>query len=224
MVKRKDWKLIDRIEHGKTPIMRMGVRILRPGECKGLIDAIPKKEYKTLFRALLFSGMRYIEMKRFHKYPSWFDGEFIHLPKESTLKHKRTQLERSVRLTPVGRIAIEHFLDSKIILPSYQSWVSNIACWSYRAKLKGAEKYINTKPKVHKTTYACEGVGSKMTRKTYESWLVYYYPNRLTEVLLSQGHDHLTSVKHYLNMPFNEHDRIDMREFVEGWINNGQSR
>jgi len=219
MAKRKNWKLIDRIENGKSPIMRMRVRILRPGECKQLIEAIPKQEYKALFRAMLFTGMRYIEMQRLQKHPSWFDGEFINLPKESVHKHMRTQLERSVRLNPIGRMAIEHFLQCRIVLPSYQSWVCNLACWGYHAKLHGAEKYINTKQKNHRTEYLCEGLGSKTTRKTYESWLVFYYPNRLTEVLLSQGHDHLTSVKHYLNMPFNEHDRIDMKDFVEGWIN-----
>ncbi|NIU86227.1 MAG: hypothetical protein GWN56_02680 [Nitrosopumilaceae archaeon] len=218
MSKRKNWKLIDRIENGKSPIMRKRVRILRPGECKQLIDAIPKPEYKALFRALLFTGMRYIELQRFQKQPSWFDGEFINLPKTSVLKHKRTQLERSVRLNPLGCMAVEHFLQCKTILPSYQSWSANLSCWGYRAKLHGAEKYVNVAKKNRPTEYSCEGLSSKTCRKTYESWLVFYYPNRLTEVLLSQGHDHLTSVKHYLNMPFNEHDRIDMKDFVEGWI------
>ena len=203
---------------GKKPIMRMGVRILRPNECKQLIDAIPKQDYKTLFRALLFSGMRYIELKRFQKHPSWFDGEFIHMPKDSVHKHKRTQLERSVRLNPIGRMAIEHFLQCKTILPSYQSWVSDLACWSFHAELVGAESFINKKKKPQPTEFYCEGMGSKTTRKSYESWLVFYYPNRVTEIVLSQGHNQITSIKHYLNMPFNEHDKIDMKEFVDGWI------
>jgi len=214
----KNWKLIKRIDNGKTPIMRKGVRILRPGECKAVIDNIPKKEYRSMFRGLLFTGMRYIEMQRFQKHPSWYDGEFIHLPEESVHKHKRKQLERSVRLNPIGRMAIEHFLDIKIPLPSYQSWNRNVACWAWHAQLNKAELYRNTKKKNNPTEYRVPGLGSKSTRKTYESWLVYYYPNRLTEILLSQGHDHVTSVKHYLNMPFNEHDKIDMKEFVDGWI------
>ena len=122
----KNWKFIKRIENGKSPVMRKGVRILRPDECKRLIDNIPKKEYKSMFRGLLFTGMRYIEMKRFQKHPSWYDGEFINLPKESVHKHKRTQLERSVRLNPIGRMAVEHFLDVKLPLPSYQSWNDNL--------------------------------------------------------------------------------------------------
>jgi len=210
--------IIKKHDTGKTPIMRMGVRILRPGECKNLINAIPKQDYKTMFRALLFSGMRYIEMKRFQKYPSWFDGEFIHLPKESVHKHKRTQLERSIRLNPIGRMAIEHFLQIKTPLPSYQSWTNNLSCWSFHAELRESESYINKKKPVQPIQYRCLGISSKTTRKTYESWLVYYYPNRVTEIILSQGHNQITSIKHYLNMPFNEHDKIDMKEFVDGWI------
>ena len=210
-------KLIHRYENGKPLIERMGTVILRPGECKRLIEALPKKDYKTIFRALLFSGMRYIEMQRFQKHPSWFDNEFINLPKESVHKHKRTQLERSVRLSPIGKMAIEHFTELRLTMPTYQSWNSNLACWAYHAELHGAEKYINLNKKNRPTEYRCPKLSVKSTRKTYESWLVFYYPTRLTEILLSQGHNHITSIKHYLNMPFNQHDKIDMKDFVEGW-------
>lgn len=211
-------KTIKRHDNGKQPIMRNNVRILRPGECKQLIDNIPKPEMKALFRGLLFTGMRYIEMKRFQKHPSWFDGEFINLPKESVHKHLRTQLERSVRLNPIGRMAIEHFLNVKKKLPTYQTWQENLACWAFHAELRDSELVTRKGDGTYKYKYRCHGLCSKTTRKTYESWLVYYFPDRITEVVLSQGHNQITSIKHYLNMPFNEHDKIDMREFVDGWI------
>ena len=215
---RKNWKLIKRIDNGKTPIMRKGVRILRPGECKRLVENIPKQEYRSIFRALLFTGMRYIEMQRFQNFPSWWDGEFIHLPEESVHKHKRKQKERSVRLNPIGRMAVEHFLQIKIPMPSYQSWNSNLACWGFHAELNKAEMYHNMKKKNKPVEYRVPGLSCKCTRKTYESWLVYFYPTRITEIMLSQGHDQITSIKHYLNMPFNQHDKIDKKEFVDGWI------
>jgi hypothetical protein len=212
--------LITRNENGKTPITRQGVTILRPGECKALIEAIPKQDYKTIFRALLFSGMRYIEMQRFQKHPNWFDSEFINLPKESVHKQLRTQMERAVRLNPIGRMTIEHFLQLKTVMPSYQSWNANLACWAFHAKLHGSESLLKKKANGSEVTeFRCKGLSCKSTRKTYESWLVYYYPNRITEILLSQGHNQITSIQHYLNMPFNEHDKIDMKEFVDGWIN-----
>lgn len=58
---------------------------------------------------------------------------------------------------------------------------------------------------------------SKTTRKTMESWLTFYYPGRSLEIALSQGHTTVTSLRHYLNMPFTEVDRLQMKEYVEGW-------
>ena len=62
------------------------------------------------------------------------------------------------------------------------------------------------------------GLSSKCTRKTYESWLMFYYgQNRMAEIALSQGHDTLTSLNHYLNMPFTQVDRLEMQPLIEGW-------
>ena len=197
--------------------MRRKVRILRPHETSALIENIPKKEYRAVFRALLFSGMRYIELKRFQKHPSWFDGEWIHLPEESVHKHLRTQLERTVRLTPVGRLAIENFSEIKLQMPTYVSWNMNLKCWGYHAGLSQSEKTHKKKNTISAPFYKCPGLSVKTTRKTYESWLMFYYPERRFEIALSQGHTTTTSLQHYLGMPFNEHDRMDMKEFVEGW-------
>ena len=48
-------------------IKRSGVRILRPCEARALINAIPKNEYKIMFKGLLVSGLRYIECRRFQE-------------------------------------------------------------------------------------------------------------------------------------------------------------
>ena len=56
-------------------------------EYNKLIQAIPKLPHKTLIKALLFSGMRYTELQRFHNNPDWFmENGFIHLPKGANLK------------------------------------------------------------------------------------------------------------------------------------------
>ncbi|GAH15823.1 unnamed protein product, partial [marine sediment metagenome] len=57
----------------------------------------------------------------------------------------------------------------------------------------------------------------KTTRKTWESWLMFFYPQRAMEIALSQGHTTVTSLQHYLGMPFTEVDRVEMAQFVEGW-------
>lgn len=89
------------------------VRILRPDECKHLVNCIPKHNYQIMFKALLYSGARYVELKRFHKHHEWFDGDFIHLPKFAMKKKKRKQLERWVRLNPAGKEIIKSFLQIK---------------------------------------------------------------------------------------------------------------
>ena len=72
-----------------SPILKNGIRILRPGECKMLMAAIPKPEYKVMFQALLYSGMRYVETQRLKKHPEWFDGSFIRISYgEGHLKEK----------------------------------------------------------------------------------------------------------------------------------------
>ena len=184
----------------RREIMKMGVRVLRPKEFKALLSGCPKQEYRTMLQAMLYTGMRYIELQRFQKYPSWFDGEFIHLPRMADRKVKRTQRERWVRLNQVGKTIIEYFTQLKKPLPSYQSWSMNLKCWARRVGL--------SEP----------GLSAKCTRKTWESWLVFYYHQQLPMILLSQGHNTITSIQHYMNVPFTETDRIEMKNYVEGWI------
>jgi integrase len=184
----------------KKAIMRSRIRILRPNEYQKLLNGCRKTDYRTILQALLYTGMRYIEMQRLQKNPSWFDGEFIHLPQEATRKVKRTQKERWVRLNQSGRMIIEYFIQCKTPLPSWQSWSVNLKRWGERVGLDP------------------NGLSAKTTRKTWESWLMFYYPNQIANITLSQGHTQITSLQYYVNMPFNERDKLEMRKYVEGWI------
>ena len=203
----------------KKPIIKQGTRIFRPKEWKKIVDACPKIEYKTMLQALLFTGMRYIEMQRFQKYPSWYDSDFIHLPKEASRKEKRTQMERWVRLNNKGKMIVSYFTQLDKPLPSYQSWSENLACWAYRAGFPDAEvvERVNKKTGEVKKIHKCPGMSVKSTRKTWESWLMFYYPHRSMEIAQSQGHTTTTSLQHYMNSPFTESDKLEMRNYVEGW-------
>ena len=181
-------------------LIREKTRILRPCEYKKLHNAVPKKDYKTMLNALLHSGMRYVEMQRFQKNPEWFDGEFIHLPQEAIYKQKRKQAERDIILNPLGKNVISYFVDIKTKLPCWQTWKENLRRWA----LMGGINPV--------------GIGVKTTRKTWESWLLACYPNRITEITLSQGHTTVTSIKHYLNVAFTREDKRDMKDYIEGWI------
>jgi len=166
-----------------------------------LMATIPKPEYKVMFQALLYSGTRYVEMQRLKTHPEWFDGNFIKLDVgEAVMKEKIRFNERWVRLNPVGKMAVQSYLMIDKGLPSNVTWRENLRRWAKDAHISP------------------EGLCAKCTRKTYESWLVYYFPEKLIQILQSQGHTEPIAMKHYLNLPFNSIDRIEMGEFVAGWI------
>jgi integrase len=183
----------------RQEIVRVGVRILRPSEYELLLKGCTKKRHRTMMQTLLYTGMRYIELQRFQEYPSWFTGEFIHLPRIADRKVMRTQPERWVRLNQQGRMIVEYFLQIKEPLPAYQNWRDNMKRWARASKISDV------------------GMGAKTLRKTWESWLMFYYPGYMADITLSQGHDTITSIQHYLNMPFTELDHMQMKNYVEGW-------
>lgn len=179
------------------PIIKNGTRILRPGEVNQLLPSIKKQEHKICFKTLLFTGMRYEECRMLHSNPGWLDGMFIHLP---STKKKATQEARWIRLNPLGQTVVEFYLSLNKGLPSRISWYENLKRWSTIAGI------------------GTEGISNKVTRKTWESWLMFYYPNRVTEITLSQGHTDITQIKHYINLPFCDEDKSLMEHFVQGWI------
>jgi hypothetical protein len=179
------------------PIIKSGTRILRPSEYEILRNSL-KSKYQDKLDGLLLTGMRYVEAKRFLEHPEWYDGTFIHLPEFAQKKAKRKQLERWIRLSDLGRMIIPRFLKCK--LPSRTAWNQNMRRWGKNAGIGD------------------EGMCAKTTRKTYESWLCFYFPEQIHKVFGSQGHDDITSLQHYLSMPFVDEDKKLMRKWVEGWI------
>lgn len=177
------------------------VRILRPWEVRQLVDAIPKTDYQLIFKTLLFTGARYIEIARFQKHLEWLDGQFIELPSElASRKAKRKQKERWIRLNPRGQEVVQAFKGVKTPLPSYINWTMALKRWAEKAGIDSS--YL----------------GPKTTRKTWESWLVFCFEEKLIRILTSQGHDKTTAINHYINLPFTDDDKKEMLQFVGGWV------
>jgi len=175
------------------PIMKSGIRILRPSEFKTIKNSITNREKQILVDALLLTGLRYEEAVRLRHNPDWFDGNFIHLPEWAQQKAKRKQRERWVRLSIPGKYVMREFFS--ITVPSriaFDKWIR------YNFPL-------------------IEGLSAKTFRKTWESWLLFSYPDKAMEIALSQGHTELTQLRHYANLPFLDKDREEMKEFVVGW-------
>ncbi len=184
------------------PIVRSSekfqVRILRPAEFETLREAM-EPDVRKICTSLLLSGMRYAEMQRFRENPDWLDGRFIHLPRGSMLKVKAKQRERAIRLSDMGRTLVKDLFQVPHPLPALAAFDMKLRRLSKRI-LEGAP------------------VNNKTFRKTWESWLVFYYPDKALQIALSQGHTTTTQYEHYLNIPFEGNDRREMRKWVEGWI------
>jgi len=103
---------------------------------------------------------------------------------------------RYVWLTPNATDILPEFFEIEK-LPSVYAWRNLI----YRA----AERSIGG-----------EGVGVKTTRKTWESWLVVAGYD-LTLIALSQGHTETTMLNHYLQLPFTEEEKAEIKSRVAGW-------
>jgi len=177
------------------------VRIFRPSEAKKFIKAITKKENRTNFEALLYSGMRYVEAQRLLEKPQMFEPENrrIHLDSYAIRKKKIKIKERYVILNPIGVRVIEAFIEQNHQLPNYGTWRENLKRW---ARLAGLDD---------------RRLSPKTTRKTYEGWLVTSFPAMTNIVFISQGHSDMVALKHYVTLPFSPQDKLDMKEFVYGW-------
>jgi len=174
------------------------VRILRPVEFEKLRDAMDP-DTKRICTALLLTGMRYAELQRFRENPDWLDGKFVYLPRGSMLKVKAKQRERAIRLSDMGKTLIKDLFLVPHPLPELPA---------LDMKLRRLSKRVLEGPSVNNKTF----------RKTWESWLVFYYPDKALQIALSQGHTTTTQYEHYLNIPFDDDDRKEMRKWVEGWI------
>jgi integrase len=178
--------------------MKSGVRILRPSEYDQLRTGARTLENQTRSDALLLTGLRYVEAQRLQRNPDWVDGRFIHLPPVAQKKVKRQQKERWVKLSSRGTTLIPFFFKSKP-LPTWKAWSEDLKRWACNSQLDPV------------------GLGPKSMRKTWESWLVASYPERVLEVFLSQGHTQMTALTHYLGLPFTQGDKDAMLEYVSGW-------
>lgn len=178
-----------------------GIRILGPFEVDQFLAAIPKDHHKTMFEVLLWSGIRYVELQRLHEHPEWYwpNRRNIHLPEQAQKKAKRRQLERDIHPIPPQLESIMRYFFKGPKPPSRQAWDQNMGRWARLAGMKP------------------EGFSSKTTRKTIESWMV-TAGIPVTTICLRQGHDSVTSMRHYQGLPFTDAEKREIKKRLAGWI------
>lgn len=185
-----------------NPILKSGVRILRPSEYEDIREVIKNMEHQLILDTALLTGMRWVELQRFSAHDEWYDpkGGYIFLPREASRKKKRTLKERYVYLSSRGKAIVPLFLKIGRKPPSRITWNENLKRWAERAGLDPV------------------GLSAKSTRKTWESWLMASYPDRVLMIAMSQGHTQLTAMNHYLNIPFSAGEKERIKEYTAGWL------
>lgn len=167
-------------------------KILTPSEYEQLKENIPKTRLRIVIDALLFTGMRYEELKRFSQHIVWFDAtnRAITIPARFT----KTQRERVIHLTPAFTKELSQYLREfkKLEIPEIQSMQVSLKRWK------------------------CDAT-PKTFRKTWESWLLFAgYPP--LQVALSQGHSQTIQYHHYVNMSARLKSEVEKVKFYTlGW-------
>lgn len=198
-------------------IIKQNTRILTPSEYESLRAAMDAPHYPLICDALLFSGMRPIEFKRFQ--PDWYKASrrIIKLPEGACLKQKCEYKERTINLSLPGCDAFD-----KLISVPLKSKDKTVFAWqltpekvSFGDTLKryaiaaGLQDATVTKRDGTQYTGPDAGISPKMFRKTIVSWYTVCYPDRIINIAASMGHNYDTIIKNYLGLGFTN-EEIEM--------------
>lgn len=185
-----------------------GSRVLTPIEANELRKVIEKPSSRALFDLLLYTGLRLVEVQQLADNPNIFDSERKTLIIRSG-KAKASQKQRNVCLSDKGLLAVEEYLKNPSVPNSPSAWQMNLIRW--------AEKALLVALPGHEQTSNPTGITVRTTRKTWESWLLAAYPNRVINIVLSQGHTETTALRHYFNISFLPKEKEAIRVQVKGW-------
>lgn len=184
-----------------------GTKVLTVEEYDKFLQFIPEKKpndekpntYRPAFELNVITGLRYIELQRLHDNPDWYHKERnqIILPKEAQKKVKQKQIKRTIdKLPSTFSYLFKAFLEAPRP-PHRDSWNKNLKRWSERAGIE---------PKI----------GPKTPRKTIESWMLKCGIPEI-EIYGRQGHDPVTSLRHYQSLSFTEYEMRDIEKRLREW-------
>ena len=183
-------------------------RVLTPEEADRIRTVIEKPSSRALFDLMLYTGMRLSEVVQLRDSPAIFDQERRTITIKSG-KAKATQISRNVCLSDKGLLAVEEYLKNPSVPSSPHVWQANLIRWAQRARLKalpGQEQSGNP-----------TGITVRTSRKSWESWLLAAFPEKVINIVLSQGHTEATALRHYFNISWTQGEREAIKEQVKGW-------
>ncbi len=175
-----------------------GTKVLTVEEFDKYLLSIPAR-YRTAFEINVITGLRYVELQRLHDNPKWYSESRnqIILPPEAQKKVKQKLIKRTVdKLPTTFKHIFKDFINSPRP-PDRTAWFKDLARWSAKAG-------INPK------------VGPKTPRKTIESWMLKSGIPEI-EIYSRQGHDPITSLRHYQSLSFTDYELRDIENRLTEW-------
>ncbi|KKG16013.1 integrase [Methanosarcina sp. 2.H.T.1A.6] len=175
-----------------------GTKVLTVQEYDSFLQAIPESK-RTIFEINTITGLRYVELQRLYDNPAWYYKERnqIILPKEAQQKAKQKQIKRTIdKLPSTFPYIFKQFIEGHKP-PERSSWNRNLERWSLKAGIT---------PKV----------GPKSPRKTIESWMLKCGIPEI-EIFSRQGHDPVTSLRHYQSLSFTDYEMRDIQKRLAEW-------
>lgn len=203
-----------------VPHQLHGIRILTPHEYENLLDQVRTPSLVKLVQVLMLTGCRYAEIIRLKATPEYFsEADRSIWVRSGKLKAKSP--ERYIPLTDAGTKAVRAFLDdARATYPGSALMGANLTAWAEKAGfvpiLDGQMRDLcgANVGKIRRNVY---GMSVKTFRRTWENWLLTIYPDRIMDIMKSQGHDVTTSAVHYAGAVFSAEDVEQIREYVSGW-------
>lgn len=175
-----------------------GTKVLTVEEYEKFVNAIPESK-KVIFEVNMITGLRYVELQRLYENPKWYhkDRNQIILPKDAQLKVKQKLVKRTIdKLPTTFHYMFKQFTEGDKP-PERTSWNRDLERWSLKAGII---------PKV----------GNKTPRKTIESWMLKCGIPEI-EIYSRQGHDPVTSLRHYQSLSFTDYELRDIKKRLTEW-------
>lgn len=192
----------------RKPLEIAGSRIFTPLEVKRIQKVISKPSLLALFNLLLFTGMRLSEVAELARKPLLFDPVRRCIEIHSTKSKAKTAV-RKVRLNDQGIEAVKEYLKNPYVPSSSSTWQNNLIRWSRQAHLTEFD-YPDSPSNPYKVTV-------RSTRKTWESWLISCYEEKLPTITKSQGHTETVALKHYIDFGFMQDELEQIAGYTAGW-------
>lgn len=191
-----------------NPVTVSGSRVFLPAEVERIQRVITKPSLLALFNLLLFTGMRLSEVSELARKPLIFDEKGKTIIIKST-KAKASRKSRNIALNDQGVEAVKEYLKNPYVPSCSSTWQQNLIRWCRQAHLL-EDPY----PDSPSNPYA---VTVRTSRKTWESWLVACYEEKLTSITVSMGHVERTALEHYVSINFYPEELEQIKRYTAGW-------